>query len=147
MDKILNKQAAASETDRTSECGSACILVLPPDPKVYKLATRSTCMDGGCISNKLDLKAYAFPPFAIIRRVLVKEGQVHIDHNNTSVAFSTILHPVVENVYTLSNFHSSISKSFDRHKPGPIPIVSESKIGLSGMEGLRQQYSADGLSN
>ena len=50
------KQANISERYtgvRTILCGSACIQVVPPDPKVHKLATRSTCMDGGRISNKL----------------------------------------------------------------------------------------------
>ena len=51
------KQANVSETDtgfRNSGCGSACMQAVPPDPKVHKMATRSTCMDVGCISNKLD---------------------------------------------------------------------------------------------
>ena len=51
------KKANISETDtgfRTSGCGSVCIQVVPADPKVHKLATGSTCMGGGCISNKLD---------------------------------------------------------------------------------------------
>ena len=51
------KQVNISEIDRgfrTNECGSVYIQVVPPDPKVCKLATRSTCMDDECISNKLD---------------------------------------------------------------------------------------------
>ena len=50
------KQASIQETDtgfRTSGCGYVCIQVVPPDPEVHKLATRSTCMDGGCILTKL----------------------------------------------------------------------------------------------
>ena len=51
------KQANISETDtgfRTSRYGSVYIQVVPPDLEVHMLATRFTCMDGGCISNKLD---------------------------------------------------------------------------------------------
>ena len=75
------------------------------------------------------------------------EGQMYIDHINTSVSFPIMVQPVIENVYTKSNFHSPISKSFDRPKPKPTPILSESNISLSSMEGLRQQYSAEGLSD
>ena len=53
-----------------------------------------------------------------------------------------MVHTVIENVYTRSNFHSPFSKCFDRPKPKLTPIVSESNIS---MEGLRQQYSAEGL--
>ena len=60
-------QANISETDvgfSTSGYGSACIQVVPPDLKVHKLATRSTRMDGGCVSNKLDTpKSICFPTF------------------------------------------------------------------------------------
>ena len=58
-----------------------------------------------------------------------------------------MVHPVIENVYTRFNFLSSISKFFDRPKPKPTLIVSESKISLSSMKGLRQQYSAERLSD
>ena len=65
------KQSNISGTDtgfRTSGCGSVCIQVVPPDPKVHKLATRSTCMDAGCISNKLDTpKSIRFPTFCSYR--------------------------------------------------------------------------------
>ena len=72
---------------------------------------------------------------------------MYMNHNNTSVAFPTIVDPVTENVYTRSNFHSLISKSFDKPKPKPTPIVSESNISLSSMEGLLKQHSAEGLSD
>ena len=63
------------------------------------------------------------------------------------MTFPIMVHPVIENAYTRSNFHSPISKSFDRPKPKLTPIVSESNISLSSMEGLWQQYSAEGLSD
>ena len=50
------KQANIQETDTgfsDSGCGYVCIQVVPPDPEKHKLASRSTCMDGGCILNKL----------------------------------------------------------------------------------------------
>ena len=147
------KQANISETNtgfRTSGYGSVCIQVVLPDPKVHKLATRSACMDGGCISNKLDTPKSIRPPTFCSYRESVSqsnEGQVYIDHNNTSVAFPTMVHPVIENIYTRFNFHSPISKSFDRPKPKPTPIVLEPNISLSSMGGLRQQYSAEGLSD
>ena len=109
-----------------------------------KLATRSTCMDDGCISNKLVTpKSICLPTFCSYRESTSQnnDGQVHVDHNNTSVAYPTMAHPVIENVYTRSNFHSPISKSFDRSKPNPTPIVTESNVSLSGMEGLRQQLT------
>ena len=56
-----------------------------------------------------------------------------------------MLHPDIENVYTRCNFHCPISKSFDRSKPEPTPIVSVLNISLSSMEGLQQQYSAEDL--
>ena len=74
------KQANISETCagfRTS--GSVCVQVVPPDPNVHKLATRSTCMDGGCISEKLvTSKSICFPTFCSYREggSQSKEGQV-----------------------------------------------------------------------
>ena len=56
-------------------------------------------------------------------------------------------HPVTENVYTRSNFHSPISNSFERPKPKPTPIVSELNISLSSLGGLWQQYFIEGLSD
>ena len=106
-------------------------------------------MDDGCIANKLDLpKAAPYPTFCSYRESVRQsnEGQVYVDYNNTSVAFSNLVHPAIENVYTRSNFHSLISKSFGRPKSEPTPIVSESNIGLSNMKGLRQQYFAKDLS-
>ena len=47
---------------------------------------------------------------------------MYIDHNNTILAFLTMVHPVIEDVYTRSNFHSPISKSFDRPKPKQTPM-------------------------
>ena len=65
------KQTNISETDtgfRSSGCGSFCMQVVPPDPKVHKLATRSTCMDGGGISNTLDTpKSIRLPTFCSYR--------------------------------------------------------------------------------
>ena len=58
-----------------------------------------------------------------------------------------MLHLVNEDVYTRSNFYSPISKYFDRPKPEPTRIVSELNISLNGMEGFRQQYSAECLSD
>ena len=72
---------------------------------------------------------------------------MYVDYNNISVTFPTMVHPVIENVHTRSHFHSPISKSFDRPKPKPTPIVSESNISLSGMKGLQQQHSAEDLSD
>ena len=147
------KQANISETDtdfRTSGCGSVCIQVVPPDPNVHKLATRSTCMDGGCIGNKLVTpKSICLPTFCSYRESASQsnERQVCVCHNNTSVAFPIMVHPVIENAYTRSNVHPPISKFFDRPKAKPTSIMSGSNISLSSMEGLRQQYSAEGLSD
>ena len=91
------KQGNVLETDtgfRTSGCGSARIQVLPPDPKVHKLATRYTSMDGGCISNKLDTPiSIRLSTFCFYRESVNQsnKGQVYVDHNNTSVAFPTIV--------------------------------------------------------
>ena len=53
---------------RTSGFRSVCIQVVPTDPKVHNLATRSTWMDGGCISNKLDTpKSIHIPSFCFCR--------------------------------------------------------------------------------
>ena len=123
---------------------------MPPDPKVNKLAIRSKFTDGGCFSNKLVTpKSLCLPTFCSYRGSACQsnERQVHVGHNNTGVAFPAMVHPVTENAYRRSNFHSSISKSFDRPKLKSTPIVSESNISFSSMEGLRQQYSAEGLSD
>ena len=122
---------------------------MPPDTKEHKLATRPTCIYGACISNKLDTpKSIRLPTFCSYRESVSQsnEGRIYVDHNNICVAFPTMLHPVIEIVYTRSNFHSPIPKSFDRPKPEPTPIVPESNIKFSGMEGLRQQYFVEGLS-
>ena len=111
-----------------------------------KAVTKSTWMDGGCIWNKLDtLKSICLSICCCCweSNSQGNERQVYIDHNK--VTFPIILHPDIENVYTRCNFHYPISKSFDRSKPEPTPIVSVLNISLSSMEGLRQQYSAEGL--
>ena len=100
------------------------------------------------ISNKLDTpKSIRLPTFCSDRESVSEssKGQVYFDHNNTNVASATMVHPVIENVYITFNFHSPISKSFDSPKLKPAPIVSE--LNISSMEGLRQQYSAEGLSD
>ena len=61
---------------------------------------------------------------------------MYFDHNNTSVAFPIKVHQVIENVCTRSTFNFLISKSFDRLKTEPTPILLESNISLSGMEVL-----------
>ena len=102
------------------------------------------------ISNKLDTpKSIRLPTFCSDRESVSEssKGQVYVDHNNTNVAFATIVHPVIKNVYTTFNFHSPISRSFDSPKLKPAPIVSELNIGITSMKGLRQQYSAEGLSD
>ena len=107
-----------------------------PYSKVPKLTTRSTGMDGGCISDKLDTpRSIRLPTFCSYRESVSQsnEGQVHVDHNNINVAFPTMVYAVIENVYTRSNFHSPIYKSFDKPKPTPTPTVSESNISLSSM--------------
>ena len=97
------EQAKMLETDkgfRSNWYGSVCIQVVPPDPKVHKLATRSTFMDGRCISNKLyTRKSMRLPTFCSYRESVSQsnEGQVYVDHNNTSVAFATMVYPVIEN--------------------------------------------------
>ena len=58
-----------------------------------------------------------------------------------------MVYPVIDYVYPRSNLHCPIFKSFDRPKPQPTPIVSESNISLSSMEDLRQQNSTEGLSD
>ena len=95
------KQANTSEIDtgfRTSGCGSTCIHVMLPNPKVHKMATRLKSIDGGCISNKLGTpKSVYLPEFCFYKKIVSEsnEGQVIIDHNNTSVGLPTILHPVI----------------------------------------------------
>ena len=95
------KQANISEIDtsfRTSGCGSVWIQVMPPDTKVNKLATRPTSIDGRCISNKLDTpKSVHYPNFCFYKESVSKsnEGQMYIDHNNTSVTIPTTLHAVI----------------------------------------------------
>ena len=58
-----------------------------------------------------------------------------------------MVHPVIEKVYTKISFHPPISKYFDRPKPKLTPIVSQSNISLNSMEGLGQQYPAEGFSD
>ena len=64
-------------------------------------------MDVACILNKLDTpKSIRLPTFGSFMESVSQsnEGQVCIDHNNTSVASPTMVNPVIENVYTRSNF-------------------------------------------
>ena len=152
------KQANISETYtgfRNSWCGSICIQVVPPDPKVDTLATRSTCVDGRCISNKKccsHLKAYAFRPFCSYRKSpsQTSERRAYVDHSNTSVAFPTMVHSVIENVYTRYNFHSPLSKSFDRLKPKQHPLCQNQTLVLaawkaSGNSFLQKAYQTKQL--
>ena len=106
------KQANVSETDtgfKTSGCGSVCIQVVLPYPKVHKLATRSRCMDVGCISNKLDTP-------------------------------KSIHHPIVCSYKETVNQRMRVKCTLKQH------LLYHCNVGLSGMEGLRQQYSAEDLS-
>ena len=49
-------------------------------------------------------------------------------------------------IHTRSNFYSLICKSFERLKPEPTHIFSQSNIGLSSIDSFWQQYSQQGLS-
>ena len=68
---------------------------------------------------------------------------VHFSSYRKSVSQTTMVYPIIENVYTRSHFNSSISQSFYRPKPKPTPTALESNMSLSKMEGLRKQYSAE----
>ena len=106
---MFQKPIQALEPVDVDVFGCVCGCVVPPDSKVDKLATRSTCMNGGCILNKLDTpKSIHLPTFYSYRESVSQnnEGQVNVDHSNTNVALPTIVHQVIENVYTRSNFHS-----------------------------------------
>ena len=131
------KQANISETDtrfRTSGCGSVCIRVAPRDHEVHKLATRSTFMDGGCISNKMDTpKSICFPSFCFYRQSVSQsnERQAYLDHNNTSVALPAMLHPVMRNVYTRTNFHSPISNLSTNRNQNQHPLCQDQTLVLA----------------
>ena len=76
--------------------GFVFIQVVPPDPKVHKLGATSTCMDGQCISNKLNTpKGISLRSFCSYRESASQSnaGQVYVDHNNTSVVFAAMVHP------------------------------------------------------
>ena len=150
------KQANIQETDtgfRTSGYGFVCIQIVPPDPKVRELAAKSTCMDGGCILNKLSTpKSIYLPTFSSHRESVSQnnEGQVYIEDNNTSVAFPTMVHPVIENVYTRSNFHFLISKSFYRPSQNQHPLCHNQTLPLaawkySGNSILQKAYQTKQL--
>ena len=65
------EQINVSETDTcpgTSGCGSVWIHVVSSDPKIHNLATRSTCMDSGYISNKLDKPKSIYLPIICSNR-------------------------------------------------------------------------------
>ena len=71
------KQANISENDtvfKTSEYGSICIQIMAPDPKVLNSwqPDLHAWMTDAFQINWSHLKAYAFPPFALIGRVLAK---------------------------------------------------------------------------
>ena len=110
-------------------------------------------MDGGSISNKMDTpKRIRLSTFCSYRDNVCQsnEAQVYADYNNTSVASSTMVKPVIENVYIKSNIHFPISKFFDRPKPEPRPTVSESNTGLtawkiSGSSILQKAYQTKQL--
>ena len=96
------KQVNISETD-TGFRTNVCTQVVPRDPKIHKLATRFTCIDGGCISNTLDTpKSIRLPTFCSYRESVSQnnEGQVYVDHKNTSV---TVFIPPFPNLFTDPN--------------------------------------------
>ena len=91
-------------------------------------------MDVGCISNKLDTpKSIRLPTFCSYRESVSQsnEGQVYMDHNNTSVAFPTMVHPVIENVYIRSNFHSPISSLLTDPSQNQHPSCQSQTLALS----------------
>ena len=89
-------------------------------------------MDGGCISNKLEkLKSTYSPPFSLIGSVLSKAIR---DRCTLSTIFPTMLHPVIEHLYTRSNFNSPISKSFDRHEPNHHTLCLNRTLALAAWE-------------
>ena len=123
---------------------------MPPDSKVHKLASRSACMDGGCISNELDTpKSIRLPTFCSYREGVSQSngGQVYVDHNNTSVVF---VHPVIENVNTRSNFHSPISKFLTDPNQNQHPLCQNQTLALaawkvSGNSILQKAYQTKQL--
>ena len=107
-------------------------------------------MDGGSISNKMDTpKRIRLSTFCSYRDNVSQsnEAQVYVDYNNTSVASPTMVKPVIENVYIKSNIHSPICTIFWQTQTRTKTHCIRIKYWLDGMEGLRQQYSAEGLSD
>ena len=98
---MFQKLKQALESVDVDGFGCGCGSVVPPASKVHKLATRSACMNGRCILNKLDTpKSIHLPTFYSYRESVSQnnEGQVNVDHSKTSVAFPTMVHQVIENV-------------------------------------------------
>ena len=98
--------------------------------------------------NWTHLKFYVFSPFALVGRVLAKAMRCKCTLIIITPLWSSQpWYTQLLRCLSRSNFHSPISKFFDRPEPNPTPIMSESSISLSSMKGLRQQYSAEDLSD
>ena len=70
----------------------------------------------------------------------INEGQVYFNYNNFSAVFSTTVHPVIEHVYTRSNF--------DRPEPYHHPLCLTRTLALAALEiSGNKQYSEKGLSD
>ena len=71
----------------------------------------------------------------------INEGQVYFNYNNFSAVFpTTSVHPVIEHVYTRSNF--------DRPEPNHHPLCLNRTLALAALEiSGNKQYSEKGLSD
>lgn len=149
MDIEQNNFSESGSSHGASRCGSVCIQVVSSDTKVHKLATRSTCLDGRCISNKLGAsKSLCLPTICSNRESSGQSDprQKHSDNNNTGLAITNMVHSVTENEYSTSITNPTLTKPSDRPKRKTTSVMPKSHTSFGGLESLREQYTAEGLS-
>ena len=101
--------------------------------------------------NWTHLKAHTFLPFSYIGRVLAKEMRgrcmliIITSVWPSQPWYTQLLRISIQDSIFISK--SLISKTFDRPEPEPTLVVSESSIYLCSIQGLWQQFSAEGLSD
>ena len=80
------------------------------DTKICKLPTESTCMDWGCISNKVDQSKSLCLSIICFDRVSVRD-------DCALIIVATVVHQVIEDLCLNPNFGFPFPKSSERPKP------------------------------
>jgi len=98
-------------------------------------------------TNWENLKAYAFPPFSLIPKVLKKvQAEEATITCNTSLANSSVVSMGISTVSKEPNINSKKEKPFIKSIQRGTPTGEEQNSSVSGLDSFREQLFAEGIS-